>query len=133
MSRGLGVLQREIKAVLDRSFDLGTGALPFSALRTEFVINAGGRPEQGNTLSEARERSLKRALKGLVDRGDVITHGAVRPRSYVTVEKMASFFCDEVKNTAHAKQVLANANAEAEAALAKLRSKRSDEDPDHPR
>jgi hypothetical protein len=123
MSRGLGALQREIKAVLDRSFDLGTGALPFSSLRAVFVINAGGRPEQGDTLSDARERSLKRALKGLVDRGDVITHGAVRPRSYVTVEKMASFFCDEVKNTAHAKQVFANANAEAEAALAKLRPK----------
>lgn len=123
MSRGLGALQREIKAVLDRSFDLGTGALLFSALRAAFVIKAGGRPEQGDTLSEARERSLKRALKGLVDRGDVITHGAVRPRSYVTVEKMASFFCDEVKNTAHAKQVFAKANAEAETALAKLRSK----------
>jgi len=123
MSRGLGALQREIKAVLDRSFDLGTGALPFSDLRSVFVVNAGGRPEQGDTLPEARERSLKRALKGLVDRGDVITHGAVRPRSYVTVEKMASFFCDEVKNTAHAKQVFAKANAEAETALAKLRSK----------
>ena len=123
MSRGLGALQREIKAVLDRSFDLGTGALPCSALRAVFVIDAGGRPERGDTLSEARERSLKRALKGLVDRGDVITHGAVRPRSYVTVEKMASFFCDEVKNTAHAKQVFAKANAEAEVALAKLRSK----------
>jgi hypothetical protein len=119
MSRGLGALQREIKAVLDRSFDLGTGALPFSALRAVFLINAGGRPKCGDT----RERSLKRALKGLVARGDVIAHGAVRPRYYVTVEKMASFFCDEVESTAHAKQVFAKANAEAEIALANLRSK----------
>ena len=123
MSRGLGALQREIKAVLDRSFDLGTGALPYSALRAVFVINAGSRSERGNTLPEARERSLRRALRGLVARGDVIAHGAVRPRYYVTVEKMASFFCDEVESTAHARQVFAKANAEAEIALAKLRSK----------
>jgi hypothetical protein len=29
MSRGLGALQREIKAALDRAFDLGTGVLRF--------------------------------------------------------------------------------------------------------
>jgi hypothetical protein len=98
------------------------GALASSALRAVFVINAGGRPERRDMLQEARERSLKRALKGLVDRGDVIT-GALRPRYYVTVEKMASFFCDEVKNTAHARQVFAKADVEAEAPLAKLRSK----------
>jgi hypothetical protein len=118
-----GALQREIKAVLDRSFDSGSGALPFSALLAVFVINAGGRPETGDTLPESRERSLRRALRGLVDRGEVIAHGAVRPRYYITVEKIASFFCDEVKSTAHAKQVFAKANAEAEVALAKLRSK----------
>jgi hypothetical protein len=66
MSRGLGALQREIKAVLDRAFDRGTGVLAFSALRAVFVIKAGGRPECGDKLSEPRERSLKRALKGLV-------------------------------------------------------------------
>jgi hypothetical protein len=110
MSRGLGALQREVKETLDRAFDLGLVPLPLAHLRAVFVINTGGRPERGDTLSETRERSLRRALKALVDRGDVIAHGAGgpgSPRRYVTVEKMASFFCDEVKNTAHAKQVFA--------------------------
>jgi hypothetical protein len=94
MSHGLGALQRQVKEVLDRALDIGSGALPFARLRDFFVIEHGGRPEDGDRLSEAQERSLKRALKGLVDRGDVlIIGGKGGPRDrrrYVTVERLAA-------------------------------------------
>jgi hypothetical protein len=94
MSRGLGALQRQVKEVLDRALDIGSGALPFARLRDFFVIEHGGRPEDGDRLSEAQERSLKRALKGLVDRGDVLIVGGKGgprdPRRYVTVERLAA-------------------------------------------
>jgi hypothetical protein len=94
MSRGLGALQRQVKEVLDRALDIGSGALPFVRLRDFFVIEHGGRPEDGDRLSEAQERSLKRVLKGLVDRGDVLivggNGGRRDPRRYVTVERPAT-------------------------------------------
>jgi hypothetical protein len=118
MSRGLGTLQREIKEILDRAVDHKIPGT-FAVLRGVHSMNLGGGPED---RSEAQERSLKRALKGLVDRGDVvIVTGAGRsgsPYVYATVEKLASFFCDEVKDTAHAKQVYAEVDAQARAFLA---------------
>jgi hypothetical protein len=71
MSRGLGALQREIKLRLDRGFQL-FGPLRFVDIRGVFTIEAGGKPELGDRPDPTRERSLKRALKGLVDRGDVV-------------------------------------------------------------
>lgn len=116
MSRGLGALQREIKETLDRAFDLRMPWPRYTDLRSAFAI------KNGDTLTPAQERSLKRALKGLVDCGDVIPGaGGSGGRCYATVETMASFFCDEVRNTAHAKQVFAKANAEARVALPRLR------------
>jgi hypothetical protein len=65
MSRGPGALQRQIKEVLDRSLGIGLAALPFARLRDFFVLEHGGRPEAGDRLSEARERSLKAGAEGV--------------------------------------------------------------------
>jgi hypothetical protein len=58
------------------------------------------------------ERSLKRALKGLVDRGDVLVLGGKGgpgdPRHYVTVETFASKAeSKKVTDTSYAKQLVA--------------------------
>jgi hypothetical protein len=110
MSRGLGALQREIKRVLDIVFEHDQIAMRFADIRSAFVMMHGGNPEQ-DVLTPTLERSLKRALKGLVDRGDVLIvrgeGGPGDPRSYTTVESFASAADGEkVKDTAHAKQII---------------------------
>jgi hypothetical protein len=93
MSRGIGALQREIKTLLDRSFRVGLGPLRFADIRAVFVIEDGGDPES-DRLDPTHERSLKRALKTLVERGDVLIFdgkgGPGDPRRYVTVESFAA-------------------------------------------
>jgi len=75
MSRGLGSVQREIKRILDAAWNHKEfGALQFAHIRAVFIINSGGDPET-DKLTQHFERSLKRSLKSLVDRGDVIVHG----------------------------------------------------------
>ena len=115
MSRGLGELQRMVKRILAGSFELGYGALRFADLRRTVAIPYGG------YLPPTYERSLKRALKGLVDRGDVLivsgSGGPGDPRRYTTVECFASLADETVKDTAHAKQIVAKLQADAAAAL----------------
>ena len=75
MSRGLGALQREIKRMLD----LVNEQMRFADIRSAFIMMRGGDLEQ-DILTPAFERSLKRALKGLIDREDVlIVHGKGGP------------------------------------------------------
>jgi hypothetical protein len=67
---------------------------------------------KGNALQPAFERSLRRAIKGLLDRGDILVikgeGGPGDPRHYVTVEWFASAATGEtVKDTAHAKAFVA--------------------------
>ncbi len=85
-------------------------------IRSAFVVMRGGDLKQ-DTLTPALERSLKRALKGLIDRGDVLIvrgeGGPGDPRSYTTVECFASHFVakgKKVKDTAHAKQIMTELN-----------------------
>jgi hypothetical protein len=114
MSRGLGKLQVVIKEVLTRAFQADAGPLRFTDLRAVMVIEHGGNPEHGDKLRPSVERSLKRALKTLVDRGDVLIFGGEGgvgdPYRYITVESFAGTALggqDKVKDTAHAKSVLA--------------------------
>jgi hypothetical protein len=112
MSRGLGQLQVEIKHMLARGFEV-YGPLRFADIRAVMVIEHGGNPENGDKMRPSVERSLKRALKGLVDRGDVLIitgkGGPGDPRRYVTVESFAGIAlgdASKVRDTAHAKSVL---------------------------
>jgi len=120
MSRGLGKLQRDIKQILDRTTGLLGRPLQFAELRAVFIIQEGADPST-DKLSPTRERSIKRALKGLVDRGDVLifsgTGGQRNPYRYVTVEWTAAATGQEVRDTAHAKQIVAELEVAAKAAF----------------
>lgn len=128
MSRGLGALQRKIKTLLDRSFRAGLGPLRFADIRGVFLINDGGNPVT-DRLDPTHERSLKRALKTSVERGDVLIMGGkggpADPYRYITVECFAGA-TGEVKDTAHAKQIFAELTAAAAKAAAVLRERRAD-------
>ena len=109
MSRGLGKLQREIKRALTVVFDNDYGAMRFADIRTWFVIRYGGKED--DKLSPTHERSLKRALKGLIDKGEVLIidgkGGPGDPRRYITIECFAAATGEKVKDTAHAKAIVA--------------------------
>ncbi len=118
MSRGLGKLQREIKRILQQPWDDDLPALPFASIRGVFIMSAGGNPET-DRMYPTFERKLKRSLRALVDRGDVIRAGAggqKDPFRYATIEAVA----DE-PNTDTAKRTWREMNAAAAAYLAKLR------------
>jgi hypothetical protein len=113
MSRGLGKQQLELKCMLRRASDIGVVSLRFADMRSAMVIKYGGDPKN-DKLRLSVERSLKRALKGLVDRGDVLVihgNGGQRdPYHYVTVENFAAAGLsgkEKLRDTAHAKQIAA--------------------------
>jgi CheY-like chemotaxis protein len=111
MSRGLGSLQRDIKEALTKVADNGYGPLGIAGLRQWLVARAGGDPEL-DTLRPAGERSLRRAINALLDRGEIFViageGGPGDPRRDVTVECFANTLKGEtVKDTAHAKAIVA--------------------------
>jgi hypothetical protein len=115
MSRGLGELQREIKDAL--TF-LWNKKLPtrFADVRIYFVIRHGG--EEDDTLEPTYERSMRRALKGLLDRGDVVIIGGKGgpgdPHQYANVEDFAALYVrkgKKVRDATHAKEILLKVNA----------------------
>ena len=121
MSRGLGKSQQEIKRILQRAMDAKIGMLTFASIRAVFIMNAWGNPET-DKLNPTFERSLKRSLKNLVDRGDVVFVGGggqLDPFRYTTVEA----FVDE-PNTDDAKRAFVEMVAVSETALARLSSRR---------
>jgi hypothetical protein len=90
MSRSLGGLQRVIKGLLLEH----NGPLQFGQIRTQLVLT-----EKINFTSETlrtRDRSLKRALKELVDRGEVLIVGGKGgpsdPYRYVAIESMCELY-----------------------------------------
>jgi hypothetical protein len=109
MPRGLGSLQKAIKRVLDRAIECDAGALTFNAIRMVFAVRYGGDPNA--RLNPTHERSLKRALKLLVDRGDVLIIGGEGgqkdPYRYITVEAFAESAEGRKVNTAEAKKICA--------------------------
>jgi hypothetical protein len=115
MSRGLGELQREIKDALAFLWN-NKQPTRFANVRTYFVIRHGG--EEGDTLEPVFERSLRRALKGLLDRGDVVVidgkGGPGDPHQYANVEDFAALYVRKgktVRDATHAKEILAEVNA----------------------
>jgi len=121
MSHGLGGLQREIKQILDRAFQQQHRPLRLAELRI-VLAHQRGRPRDANS-----DRSLNRALKSLVDRGEVLIcggRGGQRdPYRYTTVESFASATGQQVKDTAHAQQIVAEMTLAGGQALDRLRGK----------
>ena len=109
MSRGLGTLQGDVKRVLTRAAEYGFGTLRFTDIRAAFVVGAGGDP-QNDMLRPSHERSIKRALKGLVDRRDVVVVGGEGgpgdPYRYTTIECLAAATGAKVRNKAHAWEII---------------------------
>jgi hypothetical protein len=116
MSKGLGELQREIKHML--------AILWRRKLRTQFadiracLLYAHGGEVGEDTLAPTYERSLWRALRGLIARGDVIVVNgrgtSSSPRQYMTVEDFASLYMRKgktVRDATHAKEIVAEVDA----------------------
>jgi hypothetical protein len=76
MSRGLGELQRSIKDFLIRAQEYNAGGKPvvvtFADIRVMTLAGHCGADYAKYKMLPTFERSLKRALKTLVDRGEVV-------------------------------------------------------------
>ena len=110
MPGGLGKSQRWIKDVLQRAWDEEIGLLTVAMIRTVAIGDRGGDPYR-DRLNPTYERSLKRSLKSLVDSGDVVfvagKGGQLDPYRYTTVEAFASATGETIRDTAHAKRIVA--------------------------
>jgi hypothetical protein len=116
MSRGLGDLQCRIKAVMNLAATVGMPFMRYGDLRMAFA-------------GHAQERSLRRALKGLIDRGDVLILGGKGgpgdPYRYTTVEAFAGITEPSrmpLKDTVEAKRKVAELSAVAQEAIGRLQS-----------
>jgi len=69
MSKGLGTLQRALKQTILEAENYGARGVTFADIRRATAMKNGG------SLRPTFERSLKRALKTLVDRGQVARIG----------------------------------------------------------
>ncbi len=88
------------------------GAMRFAEIRYSLIVRLGGDPTKGDKLSPMQQQLFELALKALVRSGDVIivddSHGEPDdPRRYITVECFASMTGEQIRNTAHAKQIVA--------------------------
>jgi hypothetical protein len=117
MSRGLGELPREIKDALTFLWN-HKQTTQFANIRAVVLIRHGG--EGGDTMESTYERSMRRALKGLLDGGDVVIFdgkgGPGDPHRYANVEDFASLYVRKgrkVRDATHAKEILLKVNAEA--------------------
>lgn len=92
MSRGLGSLQRDIKNIFQYCADDGIGALTFADIRAVALHREGVSREdlKNYRFKPAFERSMKRALKTLVDRREVVIVGGkggqLDPYRYTTLK-----------------------------------------------
>jgi hypothetical protein len=127
MSRGLGELQHEIKDTLTFLWN-HKQSTRFANLRTCFLVRHGG--EKGDTLEPIYERSMRRALKGLVDRGDVVIIGGKGgpgdPHQYANIEDFAALYVrkgKKVRDATHAKEILLKVNAVAAQIGQRLRAR----------
>ena len=93
MSRGLGELQRQIKDALTILWN-HKQPTQFAEIRWRLLVRHGG--EEGDTLEPTFERSMRRALTGLLDRGDVVIVGgrgtSGSPREFANVEDFAALY-----------------------------------------
>jgi hypothetical protein len=106
MSRGLGLIQVKIKEALRL---LWSKNLPtrFGEIEVYLVANHDGGADFWF------ERSARRALDGLIERGDVIVVGGAGtskdPRSFLTVEDFGALSSKKPRNIAEAKEIAAEA------------------------
>ena len=109
MSRGPGRQQRNIKHILQHCYDEKLGNPSFAMMREMYIEGIGGDPET-DRLNPNVDRALKRALKSLVDRGDVIILGGKGgqrdPYRYALVEAIATGAGAEEPEAAAAKQIV---------------------------
>ena len=94
----------------------------FADIRMCFVARYGGDPTKGDKLPPSHERSLKRALKGLRDRGEVLriggSGGPGDPYHYTTLECFAAIVAGKKpRDETHAKQIMVKFVAEMEALM----------------
>jgi hypothetical protein len=126
MSRGLGSLQSEIKTVLTALWKHG-GSMRFANIRAAFLYAHGG--EEGDTVEPIYERSVWRALNGLLARGDVVvisgqgTSGS--PREYMCAEDFAALSGERIRDAAHARKIAAEGKKLAAGIVATERLYRS--------
>ncbi len=87
------------------------GAMRFAEIRYSLIVRRGGDPTKGDKLSAMQQHLLELALKALVRSRDIVVidgHGeADDPDRYVTVECFASMTGEQIRNTAHAKRIIA--------------------------
>jgi hypothetical protein len=107
MSRGIGKLQRHIKAYLQSSYAAGSGPRTFAHFCRHLMSQ-----ERSTRLDPTYLRSIKRGLKSLVNRGDIIivkgVGGPIDPYHYSTFEDFvahASMLGKRVNDRAHAKEI----------------------------
>lgn len=112
MSRGLGLRQREIVAILRRAAASGFPPLSFAQIRMVLIGNRGGDPDAGDRLSPSLERSTKRAMVALVASKDVVIiegkGGQKDPYRYLAIEDFAARTGEKVKDAKHAKAIVAD-------------------------
>ena len=81
--------------------------MSFAIIRSQVILGSGGVPCREG-LNPTRERSLKRSLKALVDRGDVVIvsgkGGQLDPYYYTTAEAFAAVDRETIINTANAER-----------------------------
>jgi hypothetical protein len=101
MSRGLGSLQRQIKSIC-RDYAKDEDAVSFSGIRSAILRKP----------KPSAVRSLKRALKTLVDRGEVLIvagmGGPVDPYYYMTFEDLIAYELkhgERVRDKTHAREI----------------------------
>jgi hypothetical protein len=108
MSKGLGERQVEIKAVLTV---LWRKKLPMRFADIRAWVFAYHDGEEGDMLAPTFERSMRRALNGLLARGDVVVVGGKGtpsyPREFMTVGDFARLSGKKVRNTVDAKKIAA--------------------------
>jgi hypothetical protein len=111
MSRGLGVRQVEIKAILTV---LWRRKLPTRFCDIYALAFAASDDEEGDKLAPAFVRSMWRALRTLIARGEVMVvfggRNSRNPRHFMTVEDFAKLSGKKVRDTAHAKAIAADAS-----------------------
>jgi hypothetical protein len=103
MSKGLGVLQREVKSALALLWRTGSQTR-FDEIAYVLLARCPGFSE------DHFERSARRALAGLLKRGEVVVVGGIgtstSPREFMTVEDFAQL-CGKPRTTAEAKKLAA--------------------------
>lgn len=115
MSKGLGVRQRELLAILRKADAAKLPPLTYAELRVVLIASRGGNPARGDRLRESLDRALKRALAAMVNSKDVVIVGGKGgpkdPYRYRAIEDFAAPLAEDaggVRDVRHAKKLVAD-------------------------